>query len=170
MSTKVKTNKVRINQGRVMPWQFRFLGSVMILSFIFYAMSNFGEMTAIFCCIGLSMLVPVLWSNYYILEIDPEQMKISEITLIAGFQKRSTKPLDEISHIFVNAVAYEQSMASLSNRVHTRKLKQFKAFLKTTSGDKFFLLSAADPEIMENKLAPIRKKLNCEVINNNALE
>ncbi len=170
MRTKVKTNKVKINQGRVLPWQFRFLGSVVILSFMFFALTNFGEMTAIVCCIGLSMLVPVLWSNYYILVIDPKQMEISEIILVAGFQKRSTKPLGEISHIFVNAVAYEQRMASLSNRVHTRKLKQYKAFLKTTSGEKFFLLSATDLESMSNKLAPIRKKLNCEVINNYELE
>ncbi len=63
---------VRINQGRIVPWQFRLAGTVLVFMLIFGAFISFSELYAIPGAIALSFLLPLIWSSYYVLEIDPE--------------------------------------------------------------------------------------------------
>jgi hypothetical protein len=158
--------KVRINQGRIVPFQFRIVVTALIFFGMAGALLNLSQMPAIGICILLGTFMPVVWSMYYILEIDPESKTISEITWIAGFQKPKRTPFESIEKIFINETRQQQQMTSWAGQVRTSRFKELVAYLKLEDGRKFYLLSAADAVDMRSKIEPLSKKLDCQVVEN----
>lgn len=159
-------NKVRINQGRIVPFQFRMVGTALVLASMAGSLSHFSEGVAIIICIAISYLLPLIWSSFYILEIDPDTRTISEVTWITGMKLRKKTSFSSIEKIFVNETRKSQQMTSWGGKVRTSKIRDYSAFLKLSSEQKFFLLSDKDPENLLKKLDPMAKKLQCEVVTN----
>ncbi|MEQ8580159.1 MAG: hypothetical protein RIC30_06305 [Marinoscillum sp.] len=159
-------NKIRINQGRILPWQFRVVGTLIVLGSMAFALLRLSEFPAIIICIAISFLIPAMWSAYYILEIDPEQKTISEISWILSYKNGKTKPFREVEKIFVNETKKAQQMTSWAGQVRTSKFQEYMAFLKLTDGDKYFLISDQDPDKLLKRLAPISEKLGCDIFKN----
>lgn len=152
-------HKVTINQGRVIPVQFRIFGSIIVFMVMAYALTNLSEIPAIIICIVISFLIPLLWSSYYILQIDPKSKTISNGYWIMNLKKMEQQPYDEIEKIYVNEVTSGQRFTSYSGRVSNFKTKEYAAYLKLKNGDKFFLLSDKNEETLSQRLQPIYQKL-----------
>lgn len=110
--------------------------------------------------------MPLVWSMYYLLEIDPENKTISETTWIAGFEKSNPIPYEEIEKIFINETRQQQQMTSWAGQVRTSRFKEMVAFLKLSDGRKYYLFSATDAEDIRKKIEPVQQKLQCEVVEN----
>jgi len=159
-------DKVRINQGRIVPFQFRIGGTAIVLSLMATALLNLSEIPAIVLCIVLSLLIPPLWSSFYILEIDPTTKQILEIQWIVNWKRVEKTDYEAIEKIFINRTLQKQQMTSWGGQVRTSKVREYVSYLKLTSGEKFFLLSSTKPERLLKKLEPVQKKLQCEVVQN----
>lgn len=161
-------NKIRINQGRIVMWQFRVAGTLFVFFIGMLALSKLEEFPAITIFILISFLLPFLWSSYYVFEINPADKTISEYYWVAGFKMNNdiTK-YSEIEKIFVNPVRMAQNIHSYyTGSVRTTKNMEYHAFLKLADGNKFFLMSASTPEKIKEKLSSIAKKLNCRMEDN----
>ncbi|MEQ8473951.1 MAG: hypothetical protein RIC35_22335 [Marinoscillum sp.] len=155
-------NKVKINQGRVVPVQFRVFGSVVVLIAMTYSLTHFSEIPAILISIAISFLIPLLWSSFYILQIDPQSKEISEGYWVMNIKKMDTQHYEEIEKIFVNEVNTSQQITSYGGKVANLKRKEYAAYLKLTTGEKFYLLGDSTEEGVLKKLEPIKKKLGLE--------
>lgn len=159
-------SKVRINQGRIISLPFRFTGTLVVFAGSFAALLNLSQWPAISISIALGALMPVIWSSFYILEIDPKKKTIAEISWIINWKKAKITPFEEIEKIFVNESRQQQQITSWGGQMHTSRFKEYVAFLKLTSGENFYLFSATTPEDIREKINPIKTKLNCEVTEN----
>lgn len=161
-------NKIRINQGRIVMWQFRMAGTLLVLVIGLLALSKLEEFPAIIIFILASFLLPFLWSSYYIFEINPADKTISEYYWVAGIKMNNdTTKYFEIEKIFVNPVRMAQNIHSYyTGSVRTTKNVEYHAFLKLKEGNKFFLMSASTPEKIKEKLTTVAKELNCLVEEN----
>ena len=160
------SNIVRINQGRVLPWQFRLAGTTLIFVLIFGAFLKLPEMYAISSAILFSMLLPLLWSTYYLLEIDPENRVIKDGMWIVGYKKVDMTSYNSLEKIFINKVLVGQNISSYTGHVHHYQSVEYTAFLKLDNDKKFELLSDKSADQLKKKLKPIIRKLNCPVIEN----
>ena len=158
--------KVRINQGRIVPWQFRLAGSVFVIMLIFGAFIKLEEIYAIICALLLSPLVPLLWSSFYLLEIDPVAKTVTEISWMMGIQKKEVTRFEGIEKIFINPVRVSQRVTSYSGHVNDFKSQEYMAYLKLDSGQKFELVSDRNADHLRKRLEEVRKKLDCEVVDN----
>jgi len=157
---------IRINQGRIVPWQFRTLVVIVVFGTIFYAMSQLSEIIAIAISMVISFLVPLVWSAYLILEINLTERTISKITWVMGERKRETENFKGIEKVYINTGKISQTMTSYGGKVHHRKTKHYIAFLKTEEGKKYFLISSENEETLLKKLEPVMKKLDCRLDKN----
>lgn len=160
------SRKVRINQGRIVPWQFRLAGTVLVFMLILAAFIKFPEVFAIPTTIGLSFLLPLLWSSYYMLEIDPERKTVSEIVWIMGHKKGEQTFYESIEKIFINPVKVGQRISSYTGHVNAFRSREFIACLKLGGGKEFELISHKDLAELRKKVDPISKKLECSVVGN----
>ncbi len=160
-------NKVQINQGRTMIPTYRWSLSLVLLFAILVAFSLLPEVPAILVAGGLSFLTPLLWSSFYILEIDSVKKKVSEYTLIMGkpFFKTETS-FGSIEKIFINQNQTSQTMHSYAGKVSTISNPEYQAYLKFQPQQKFFLISDRSIERLDARLEPIAKKLDTVVVKN----
>lgn len=160
-------NKIRINQGRLIMWQLRVFGTLLVFFVGALALLKLDETSAILTFIGASFLLPFLWSSYTIFEVQPAQKIILRYYWIAGMKTaKEATTYAEIEKIFINRVGMSQNAHSYTGKVHTTKSIEYKGFLKLDDGSKFLMLSHNDPERLKEKLLPIAKKLNCDLIEN----
>lgn len=160
-------NKARINQGRLFMLHIR-LGAVFLVFFIIaISFQYLPEIPAIIIAIFVSLIIPLFWSSYEILEIDPKKKVISEYVSIMGkrFQE-NTKQFEEIEKIFINKVKMKQNIHSRSGHVSTISKFEYHAFLKTNDDHKHFLVSYKNPNHLVEKLQSVSKKLETTIIQN----
>ncbi|MEP1094483.1 MAG: hypothetical protein ABJG78_05205 [Cyclobacteriaceae bacterium] len=151
--------KVMINQGRSLPWTFRFIAVLIVFTLIVVSMQNLPERLAIPIAILLSFLFPMIWFSNKILTIDNDLKEIHEGYWIMGYKTGKRKKYKSVDKIFINKVKTSQSMYSQSNHGHSVKGVEYHAYLKYDEDKKLFL--AGDPleKRLENKMTKIREKL-----------
>lgn len=159
-------NKVRINQGRILMWQFRLAGTLIVFTVIAGSLANLPEIPAIAISVLVSLLVPMLWSSYYLLEIDPGKKTYSEISWIAGYKTGKTHSYRAIEKIFINNTRVSQRITTYSGQAHTVRSREYRAYLKFSDDKKLFLLSDDNPEKLKEKLAPVVQKLKVTIVEN----
>lgn len=152
-------NKIRVNQGRIVPPNLRIAATFMLFLLMFVAMTNLSEIWAILSCIALSMLIPPLWSSYHVIEIDPEHEAIWNIVWIMGLQQKSRAPYAAPEKLYVNLLNSSERINSHGGQTHTIKSRAFTAFVKLANGDKHKLMSAKSEKALFQKLKPIAGKL-----------
>ena len=157
-------SKFRLNQGRIVSLPIRFFLTLMVFAVMFWSMTALSESIAIIVCILISLLLPLVWSSYYILEIDCQNQRIGELTWIAGIKRGNYTSYDSIEKIFINQTGSAQRMTSYGGHVHTKRAREYHAYLKTGDSRKFFLLSDSDPVKLEERIQPLVKKLNVNLV------
>lgn len=159
-------DRIRINQGRIVSLQFRLGGTLAVLMIMAAGLLYLGELQAVLISIFISFLIPPLWSSYDLLEIDPKKKNITEITWIAGYTLKKIRPYDAIVKIFINQSTNSQQMTSYGGQVHTKRSREYLAFLKFADGSTYFLVSDRNPENLFTILQAIAEKLKCPLVKN----
>lgn len=152
---------IRINYGRMVPPAFRWFWTGLMFFLIIVCFQNLPELPAVFSGIVLSLAVFPVWSAYYLLELDTQNRTVGEHTWIMGRKTGQKTTYKEIEKVFVNSSLAGQLMHGQSGHVYQNKWREYRAFVKFDDGRKIFLISDRDLDVLENRLKPILKKLNC---------
>ena len=160
------SRKVTINQGRVVPAHFRFIITVMVFIGMGLSLENLQEIAAISVCIGISFLIPLVWSSFYLFQIIPEEKIVKEGYLILGLKKMEVQKYTALEKIFINSNLSSQTMHGRGGQSSTFTNREFQSFVKTTDGKKFELISSKSEEDLIKRLKPIAKKLALEIEKN----
>ncbi|MEP5612513.1 MAG: hypothetical protein ABJP45_09705 [Cyclobacteriaceae bacterium] len=151
--------KVMINQGRSIPWTFRFICVLSVFALIVVSMQNLPEHLAIPISILLSFLFPMIWFSNKILTIDTALKEIHEGYWIMGYKTGKPKKYQSLDKIFINEVNTSQSMYSQANRKHTFKEVEYHAYLKFNAVEKLFLLRDRSEKKLGERVIKISEKL-----------
>ncbi|MEP0368857.1 MAG: hypothetical protein ABJN36_20490 [Cyclobacteriaceae bacterium] len=151
---------IRINQGRIFSWYIR-LGSLLLTMFLMAVIFQYTpEWLAIPLAIVICMIVPTVWTAFEILEIDHKRKVITEYSSILGRKVNLREYMyDSLEKVFMNKVKMAQRATSYGGHVGTFTSFEYHAFLKTSSGKKYFLLSRENPDWLKEKIVPLAKKL-----------
>ncbi|MEM7298310.1 MAG: hypothetical protein AAF391_08600, partial [Bacteroidota bacterium] len=107
----------------------------------------------------ISILLPIIWFTNKIIIIDIERHLIFDGIWIMGFKLGDTISFESIESFFINKVKTKQTVYSLSNKQNIVANHEYRAYVKTDSGNKFFLLSHPLEERVNEKLTKIKRKL-----------
>ncbi|MEQ9405286.1 MAG: hypothetical protein RIM99_16985 [Cyclobacteriaceae bacterium] len=152
--------KVKINQGRSIPWAFRLVATAAIIVGVVKIIQGMPENYAILLSMILSMLMPIIWFSYNILTIDNDKKEIHSGVYSVGFKTGKAKKFKEIDKIFINKVKTSQRMQSHgTGSVYEQKGVEYRAFIKLDDGTKYFLTSHPNEKKLEEKVTKIREKL-----------
>ena len=160
------SRKVTINQGRVVPVHFRFIVTFLVFIGMSLAMQNLSELPAISVCIGISFLIPLVWSSFNLFQIIPEEKIVKEGYLILGLKKMEVQKYTSLEKIFINSNLSSQTMHGRGGQSSTFTNREFQSYVKTTDGKKFELISSKSEEDLMKRLTPIAKKLALEIEKN----
>lgn len=130
------------------------------------AMQNLSEIPAISVCIGISFLIPLVWSSFYLFQIIPEEKIVKEGYLILGLKKMEVQKYTSLEKIFINSNLSSQTMHGRGGQSSTFTNREFQSYVKTTDGKKFELISSKSEEDLIKRLKPIAKKLELEIEKN----
>ncbi len=150
---------VKINKGKAIPWTFRFLGTLIILIGCLGTLRLQPEFLAIISTVILSIGAPAIWFASNIISIDPIEKTIHDGVWTLGRKFGKPEKYNEIEKIYINKVRTKQTSYSLANNQHIITNAEYKAFLKTDNGDKYFLFSHPLEERANEKVAEVRKKI-----------
>ena len=151
--------KVMINQGRSLPWTFRFVGIVAVFVLIMIVMQNLSENLAIWISIALSFLLPAIWFSNKILSIDNSSKEIHEGYWIMGFKTGKSKKFGAIEKTYINKVKTTQKMYSRANQGYDIKGVEYHAYIKLDDDEKIFLIRNKSEKRLNEKVTKIREKL-----------
>ena len=129
-------------------------------------MQNLSEIPAISVCIGISFLIPLVWSSFYLFQIIPEEKIVKEGYLILGLKKMEVQKYTSLEKIFINSNLSSQTMHGRGGQSSTFTNREFQSYVKTTDGKKFELISSKSEEDLIKRLKPIAKKLELEIEKN----
>ncbi|HCX22970.1 MAG: hypothetical protein CMB80_24180 [Flammeovirgaceae bacterium] len=160
------SKKVTINQGRVVPIQFRFAGSIFVFMIMALSLQNLPEYVAIVISVLVSFFLPLVWSTYSVMEILPEEHLIKEGYWIMGIKKMDSQKYTSFDKVFINSHLSSETMHARGGQSSTFTNKEFHAFLKTTEGKKYELISSKSEEDIVKRLEPIVKKLELTIDKN----
>jgi hypothetical protein len=83
--------KAIFNRGRVIPVYLRWVLTISLFISIYCCLSFLSETTAITLSITLSFLFPIIWSSYFILEINQDAQTITQAIWIVGLKTNKIK-------------------------------------------------------------------------------
>ncbi|WP_258103937.1 hypothetical protein [Marinoscillum sp. MHG1-6] len=158
-------NRVRINQGRILSGMY-ILGILLLTLFLIALSFNYlPELLAIPVVIMLGLTFPMVWSSFYIIEIDTQSKTISEYIWIMTFKINvEVTRFDSLEKIFVNQVGLSQNYHQYSGAVHEVRSREFQAYIKIDTGEKFYLVSGKNKGALNKSLNSIAQKLKVPVI------
>ncbi len=158
-------NKIRINQGRILPSQFRFLLTLMVVGGIVAMTVYVNNEVGFLISILLAMLLLLVWTSFYMLEVDVSARTYQSCSAILGRPFfREVVRFDKIRGVAIREANYSQTMFSRSGIGHTRRWKEYEAQLLLDESKMVVLISDEDRAELLVRLKPIVKKLGTEII------
>ena len=118
-----------------------------------------SEPWSIIVAIAISTFLPALWFATHIIIINEEDKTIFDGVWTMGCKLGKPVSYEAIEKIFINKVKTRQTVYSLSNKQNIVANHEYRAYLKLSNGDKFFLISHPLEQTIEKKVTKIRKKL-----------
>jgi hypothetical protein len=157
-------NKIRINQGRIIPSQYRFIITAGIIFGIFLLISRVNNELGFILCLVLSFGIFPVWTSFFMLEIDMKNNCYRDYYTIMG---RSFGVKLGVFHAIHGAKILEsktiQTTYGMGASGHTRHGREYSAYLLINENEKVFLISDEDKEDLLERLSPILKKLKTEL-------
>lgn len=144
-------SKIKINQGRLINGPLRIGWTVMVISVIAYLMNTLNNQTGFVICLALSFSLFVVWTAFRLLEVDRTTHEIKAARMIMG------RPIGKQTRKFdrLEGVAIIKEIKNDTN---------FSAYLIISENEKVFLISDENEEDLIERLRPILKKLQTELI------
>jgi hypothetical protein len=116
--------------------------------------------------IAANLFAIAAWTMNKIVSIDFANKKIGEGVGIFGLRSLNWRKYNEIEKIFINSVnVVGQDVYSLPWSV-TWKDKLYKAFLKTTDGEKILLMVNSDKDLILKKINDYNKIIGTKIFDN----
>ena len=153
---------LKINKGKAIPLPFRFFSVIVLAFIIIKSMQSLEEPWSIIVSIILSMILPAIWFATNIIAIDMSAKSIFDGTWIMGFRVGKPIPFDSIEKIYINKVKTSQTTYSLANNKSVVTNHEYRAYLKTNSGEKFYLFSHPLEEKAREKVLKAQQKLGIQ--------
>jgi len=158
-------NKVRINQGRVLESSHRYMFSLLLICGMIASIVAVNNILGFIIMFVLSFLLILIWTSFYILEIDVENKTYADLTSVFGRKFGKAVAFDEIENVFIKSSVVSQTIHGFGPNSYEKKNYEFDAYLKFTNGEKLFLVSDEDEKELRKRLKPVLKKLETELVN-----
>lgn len=157
-------SKIRINQGRIIPSQFRMLFTALCMLGIIALTVRMNNPLGFLICLVLSLLIIIVWTSFSILEVDLAKRKYVTYNAIMGraFQKEE-HAFERIDCVKIVEANKSQTMHSRGGVGHTCRWKEYEAYLVLDQDKKVFLISDENQTELKERLKPILKKLDTEI-------
>ena len=158
-------NKVRINQGRIIPTQYRVILTIGAFFGMFLLMARANNEVGFILCLILALIIFPVWTSFFMLEIDTKNRSFKDYYAIMGrpFGLR-TGILDAIRGVEVVQSNIAQTTYGMGSSGYTRHSREYSAYLLINENDKVFLISDENKEDLLERLRPLLKKLNTDLI------
>ncbi len=153
-------NKVRINQGRVVESGYRSMFSLLLVLGMIGSIIGLNNILGFIIVLALSSLMILMWTSFYILEIDMKSHTYFDFTSVIGFKFGERKSFDGIEKAFINKTSYTQQLHGYGPNSYNKKSHVAKAYVKFLNGEKLFLVSDEDEKELIDRIQPILKKLD----------
>ncbi|MCP4460009.1 MAG: hypothetical protein GY816_18600 [Cytophagales bacterium] len=157
-------NKVRINQGRVVDSGQRYMFSLLLVCGMIASIVAINNILGFIITLMLSSLMILMWTSFYVLEVDVEMKTYCDFTAVLGRKFGRVHPFDGIEKVFIKASAISQTIYGYGPNSYEKKTYEYDAYLKFTDGQKLFLASDEDKSELAKRLQPILKKLGTEIV------
>ncbi len=151
--------RIEIPSGPAVPWQFRFVGMLMIILAIGLLQ------VSIAIAIVIAVLGFLIVSAYEGTEVDVQKKVYREYTSFFTIKTGKFEPYSGIEKIFiVKSKESQQMYTAHTTSSSVFKHDKFNAYLKFSSGDKILLLTEKNKETLLKKIGPFRTALQAEMI------
>lgn len=150
---------IRISKGKAVGLPIRFVAAILMVVLTIKLVDWLPEPWSIIIAIVISTFLPALWFATNVIIINEEDKTIFDGVWTMGRKLGKPVSYEAIEKIFINKVKTKQTMYSLSNKQNIVANHEYRAYLKLSNGDKFFLISHPLEETIEKKVMKIRKKL-----------
>jgi len=143
-----------------LPWQFKFIGVLLILFAIAAIFSSVWWLSIILAFVGLIILT--IQSGT---EIDHNKKTYREYNSVLFFRHGERERYEAVEKIFINASKVTQVVhPAHTNDSATFDHTEYNAYLKLSDGKKIFLMSKKNKAAMMNKLKPVAELLEAELV------
>ena len=116
--------------------------------------------------VSLNLLAVSFWTAKEIVHIDISEKRIGDGFKLFGLRRINWIKYSQIEKIYINSVkTVGTDIYSLGpNNPVTVRDRVFKSFIKTSDGDKVFLIVEHDKDLLLNKLNKLNQKLGTQII------
>ena len=156
-------NKVRINQGRVLESGHRYMFTLLLICGMVASIIAVNNIFGFILMFVLSFLLILIWTSFYILEIDVEKKTYRDLTSVFGRTFGKAVDFNEIENVFIKSSIVSQTIHGFGPNSYEKKDYEFDAYLKFTNGEKLFLVSDDDKKELVKRLQTVLKKLGTEI-------
>ena len=150
---------IRISKGKTVPLSIRLIVIAIAVFLIVKIVILLPEVLAIILIILLSSLIPTFWFATNIIVINDEEKTIYDGIWAMGKRLGKSERYDALEGIMIEKIKTRETVYTLSNKQNIVANHEFRAYLKTTNGGNYFLLSHPLKERLEVKVTKIKKKL-----------
>ncbi|MBN8576162.1 MAG: hypothetical protein J0L66_04435 [Cytophagales bacterium] len=154
-------SKIGVKFGPLLPWTFRLLAACVII-FGLKVWQTSPWIAIIMGAIGLFAIVASEGT-----EINLVQKTYREYTSFGLFKTGKFHPYDSVEKIFINSSRESQKMYT-AHTLHSSTFKSiyYNAYLKFANGEKIHLKKETDKEVLIQKLKPLSKAVEIEIVDN----
>lgn len=150
---------IRISKGKAVNLPIRFAGVVLVVVMTVKLIDWLPEPWSLISTIVLATLLPAFWFATRVIIINQENKTIFDGVWTMG--KKIGKPVsyEEISDVFIEKVKIKQTVFSISKKESIIVNHEYRAYIKLSDEQQFYLLSHPLKERIEEKVIKIKKKL-----------
>ena len=146
----------------IAPMQFKFLGILIVLATNYKILTwTFFEINPL-VFIFSNLFAVAIWSAKDILLIDFDSNEVKEGFKIFGLSHTDKTKFSGLEKIYINKISTGETFRQLT-RTMTIHHQSYKAFLKTSEGEKYWISVDSDKDKLIDKLKAINKNLKTEI-------
>jgi hypothetical protein len=158
-------SKIRINQGRIIPSQYRMLLTALAVFGIIALVSRYNNEIGFLICLSLAFIIFPLWTSYFMCEIDLTTKTYKDYYMIMGRQVGVKEgSFQTIQGVKILEAKTVQTTYGMGASGYTRHGREYSAYLLINENEKVFLISDENKEDLLFRLQPLLKKLDTSLI------
>lgn len=133
-----------------------------ILTFTFYEVDWIVFFMGAFAALAI-------WTSHNVIVIDREKQYLGEGFVILGIRYIAKTPYTAIEKIFVNKIKLRETFRPSTRTIEIHH-EVYKAFLKTTDGNKFWIAEDTDKRELFKRLQELNRSLQTQLIDSTEFE
>lgn len=148
-----------IKSGPALPWQFRFVGLLMLM----LAVGLFQSY--MWVALAVAVLGLLIITAYEGTEVDVEKKVFREYTSFFTVKTGKFEPYSHIEKVFIIKSKESQQMYTAHTTTSSVfKYEKYNAYLKFSTGDKILLLTEKNKDVLVKKLKHLSTLLHVEIV------